>query len=87
MTIPRRHGTGEADRLTVTGNVIQVRDAKFEGMEAHLVTVRDAAGSQYMFFAWGTPTVREGDSVRVDGTFQKVSKGEGPSTYRGKQSA
>ena len=83
VTIPRRHGTGEAERGTVTGIVIQVRDTKFEGMEAHFVTVRDEAGAEYTFFGWGPPTVREGNSVQVDGTFQKVSKGEGPSTYRG----
>ena len=83
VTVPRRQGTGEVKRGTVTGIVTQVRDAKFEGMEAHLVMVRDATGSQYTFFAWGPPTAREGDSVRVDGTFQKVSKGEGPSIYRG----
>jgi hypothetical protein len=54
---------------TVSGVVSSVRDATSNGVEAHIVDLRDASGASYVLFTWGRPTVRAGDAVEIDAIF------------------
>jgi hypothetical protein len=51
---------------TVSGVVGSVRDATSNGIEAHVVDLRDESGASYVLFTWGRPTVRAGDAVEID---------------------
>lgn len=68
---------------TVSGVVSAIRDATANGVDAHVVSVKDAAGATYMLFAWGTPTVRAGDSVEVDAIITDTAQSAGISVYQG----
>ena len=68
---------------TVSGVVSSIRDATSDGIEAHIVTLKDPAGATYVLFAWGRPTVGPGDSVEVDGIFTRAKQGAGTPEYQG----
>jgi hypothetical protein len=69
---------------TVSGVVHAVRDATSNGVEAHIVDLRDASGASYVVFAWGPPTVRAGDAVEVDAIVTPGgARPAGPPVYQG----
>jgi hypothetical protein len=69
---------------TVSGVVSSLRDATSNGVQAHVVGLKDTAGATYILFAWGQPTVRLGDSVEVDGIFASdVTQSAGLPVYQG----
>ena len=69
---------------TVSGVVSSIRDATSNGVEAHVVSLKDTAGATYVLFAWGRPTVKAGESVEIDGIFSGAAQGAGPTTvYQG----
>lgn len=68
---------------TVSGVVSAVRDATSGDIEAHVVSLEDAAGTTYVLFAWGRPTVSPGDAVEIDGIFTATSQSAGRPTYQG----
>lgn len=70
-------------RLTVTGIVARVQDVSFEGVPAHIVRLRDHAATEYIVFAWGAPTIMPGQSVEIEGLFQRTSEPPKAPTYRG----
>ena len=59
---------------TVSGVVSSVRDATSNGVEAHVVSLKDASGATYVLFAWGRPAVRPGDAVEIDGIFTSATQ-------------
>ncbi len=68
---------------TVSGVVSSIRDATSNGVEAHVVSLRDTSGAIYVLFAWGPPTVRLGDSVEIDGIFTSATQSAGLPVYQG----
>lgn len=68
---------------TVSGVVSSIRDATSNGVEAHVVTLKDTSGATYVLFAWGRPTVRPGDSVEIDGIFTGATQTAGLPVYQG----
>ncbi len=68
---------------TVSGVVSSLRDATTNGIEAHVVSLKDTSGATYVLFAWGQPTVRLGDSVEADGIFTSAAPSAGPPVYQG----
>ena len=68
---------------TVSGVVSSIRDATSDGVEAHVVSLKDASGATYVLFAWGRPTVRPGDSVEIDGIFTSATQSAGTPAYQG----
>jgi hypothetical protein len=68
---------------TVAGTVSSVRDATSNGVEAHVVSVKDTAGATYVLFAWGPPLVGPGDPVEVQAIFTAAASGEGKPVYQG----
>ena len=67
----------------VSGVVSAIRDATSNGVEAHIVSVKDASGATYVLFAWGRPTVGPGDSVEIDGIFTRATQDAGTPVYQG----
>jgi hypothetical protein len=67
----------------VLGVVSSIRDATSNGVEAHIVSLRDASGATYVLFAWGRPTVDPGDSVEIDGIFTRATQSAGTPVYQG----
>jgi hypothetical protein len=67
----------------VSGVVSSIRDATSNGVEAHIVSVKDTSGATYVLFAWGRPTVAPGDSVEIDGIFTRATQGAGTPVYQG----
>jgi hypothetical protein len=70
------HGQGAR---TVTGVVSGIRDATSNGVDAHVLSVKDASGATYVLFTWGPPTVRPGDAVEIEALFT----GTGQGAYQG----
>lgn len=68
---------------TVSGIVSSIRDATSNGVEAHVVSVKDPSGATYVLFAWGRPTVGPGDSVEIDGIFTGATQSAGKPVYQG----
>jgi hypothetical protein len=68
---------------TVSGVVSSVRDATTNGVEAHIVDLRDAAGSSYMLFTWGRPTIQKGDMVEIDAIFTTGAQSADQPVYQG----
>jgi hypothetical protein len=68
---------------TVSGVVNSIRDATSNGVEAHIVSVKDTSGATYVLFAWGPPTVSPVDSVEIDGIFARATQSAGPPVYQG----
>ena len=68
---------------TVSGVVNSIRDATSNGVEAHIVSLKDTAGASYILFAWGRPTVGPGDSVEIDGIFTSGTQSAGLPVYQG----
>ena len=69
---------------TISGVVSAVHDANSNGVEAHIVDVRDASGVTYVLFTWGRPTIRAGDTVEADAIFAVGSvQPAGPPVYQG----
>jgi hypothetical protein len=68
---------------TVSGVVSAIRDATSNGVEAHIVSLKDASGATYVLFAWGRPTVGPGDSVEIDGIFTRATQSAGTPVYQG----
>ena len=68
---------------TVSGVVSSLRDATTNGVEAHVVSLKDSSGATYVLFAWGQPTVRLGDSVEAEGIFTSATQSAGPLVYQG----
>src|SRR4029434_2654359 len=59
---------------TVSGGVRSPRDATTNGIEAHVVSLKDSSGATYVLFAWGQPTVHLGESVEADGIFTSTTQ-------------
>jgi hypothetical protein len=70
-------------RGTVSGVVSSVRDATTNGVEAHIVDLKDAAGTSYMLFTWGRPTIEKGDMVEIDAIFTPGAQDAGRPIYQG----
>jgi hypothetical protein len=68
---------------TISGVVSSIQDATSNGVEAHVVSVKDTAGATYVIFAWGRPTVGLGDSVEIDAIFTAATPGAGKPVYQG----
>ena len=69
---------------TISGVVSAVHDANSNGVEAHIVDVRNASGTTYVLFIWGRPTIRAGDAVEADAIFTVGSvQPAGPPVYQG----
>ena len=68
---------------TITGVVSSTRDATSNGVEAYVVSLKDASGATYVLFTWGRPTVRPGDAVEIDGVFTGATQSSGPPVYQG----
>ena len=62
---------------TVSGVVSSLRDATTNGIEAHVVSLKDTSGATYVLFAWGQPTVRLGDTVEAEGIFTSAATQSG----------
>lgn len=73
---------GQAPR-TVSGVVSSIRDATSNGVEAHIVSLKDTSGATYLLFAWGRPTVAPGDAVEIDGIFTSGTQSAGRPVYQG----
>jgi hypothetical protein len=73
----------QEDARTVSGVVSSIRDATSNGVDAHVLTVRDASGATYVLFTWGTPTVKPGDAVEIQALFTSVAQGAGPVVRQG----
>lgn len=68
---------------TVTGVVSAIRDATSNGVDAHVLSLKDASGATYVLFTWGRPTVKPGDAVEIEALFTGVAQGAGPPVYQG----
>ena len=68
---------------TVSGVVGAIRDANANGVEAHVVSVTDSAGTTYLLFVWGPPTVRAGELVEIDAVVASATDATGRSVYQG----
>lgn len=69
---------------TISGVVSSVRDATSNGVEAHIVDLKDASGASYVLFTWGRPTIRKGDAVEIDAIFTSGSaQTAGAPVYQG----
>jgi predicted anti-sigma-YlaC factor YlaD len=68
---------------TVSGVVSSVRDATSNGVDAYVVSVHDASGATYVLFAWGRPSVHDGERVEIDAVFAKASESAGRPVYQG----
>jgi len=68
---------------TISGVVGSIRDATSNGVDAHVISVTDAAGATYVLFAWGRPTIRAGESVEVVGIFTSTGQSAGSPVYQG----
>ena len=77
-----RPAHSEATR-TITGVVSSTRDATSNGVEAYIMSLKDASGATYVLFTWGRPTVRPGDAVEIDGVFTGATQSSGPPVYQG----
>ena len=68
---------------TVWGVVSSIRDATSNGVEAHVLSLKDASGATYLLFTWGRPTVRPGDAVEIEALFAAAAPGADPAVYQG----
>jgi hypothetical protein len=68
---------------TVAGVVSSVRDASSNGVEAHIVDLKDASGASYVLFTWGRPSVKAGDAVEIDAIFTPGAQTVGAPVYQG----
>ena len=68
---------------TVSGVVSSLRDATTDGIEAHVVSLKDSSGATYVLFAWGQPMVHLGDSVEAEGIFTSATENAGLPVYQG----
>src|SRR5439155_23639063 len=68
---------------TVSGIVSSIRDATSNGVDAHVLSLKDASGATYLLFTWGRPTVRPGDAVEIDALFAAAAPGADPAVYQG----
>jgi hypothetical protein len=68
---------------TVTGVVSSIRDATSNGVDAHVLSLKDASGATYVLFTWGRPIVSPGDAVEIDALFTGVAQGAAPPVYQG----
>ena len=68
---------------TVSGVVSSIRDATSNGVEAHVLSLKDASGATYLLFTWGRPTVRPGDAVEIEALFAAAAPGADPRIYQG----
>jgi hypothetical protein len=72
-----------AVQRTVSGVVSSVRDATTQGVEAHIVDLKDASGASYALFTWGPPAIQKGDTVEVDAIFTSGGRNGGAPVYQG----
>jgi hypothetical protein len=68
---------------TVSGVVSSIHDATSNGVEAHIVSLKDTSGATYVLFAWGRPTVGPGDSVEIDGIVTRATPSARTPVYQG----
>ena len=68
---------------TISGVVKSVRDATSNGVNAHVLNLTDSAGTTYMLFTWGPPTVRAGDAVEIQALFTGMTREGGAPVYQG----
>jgi hypothetical protein len=68
---------------TISGVVSSIRDATANGVEAHVLDLKDATGTTYLLFTWGRPTVRPGDAVEIDALFAASLPGADARVYQG----
>ena len=73
LTPAHRQGT-----RTVTGVVSSIRDARSNGVDAHVLSLTDPSGSTYVLFAWGPPSVGPGDTVEIEALFTSVPQATTP---------
>lgn len=68
---------------TVTGTVERVEPKDTEGVKSYVVILTERpGGATYVVFAWGTPTVRAGQSVQARGVFMPLDVAP-PGRYQG----
>ena len=79
---PLKPAHGQGPR-TVTGVVSSIRDATTNGVDAHVLSLKDASGATYVLFTWGTPSVKPGDKVEIEALFTEGAQGGGPAVYQG----
>jgi hypothetical protein len=79
---PLRPAHGQGPR-TVTGVVAGIRDATTNGVDAHVLSVKDSSGATYVLFTWGTPSVKPGDKVEIEALFTGGAQDGGPAVYQG----
>jgi hypothetical protein len=72
-----------SESARVTGVVSSTRDATSNGVEAYVVSLKDASGATYVLFTWGPRTVRPGDAVEIDAIFTGAKQSSGPPVYQG----
>jgi AcrR family transcriptional regulator len=68
---------------TISGIVSSVRDATSNGIEAHIVDLKDASGASYILFAWGRPQIRPGDAVEINAILTPGAQTVGTPVYQG----
>ena len=72
-----------SESARVTGVVSSTRDATSNGVEAYVVSLKDASGATYVLFTWGPRTVRPGDAVEIEAIFTGAKQSSGPPVYQG----
>jgi hypothetical protein len=73
----------DAVSRTITGTVDAIRDATSHGVDAHVLTLRDSAGTSYVLVTSGLPAVQQGQSVEIRATFSRAGEPGLPLTYKG----
>ncbi len=68
---------------TISAVVKSVRDATSNGVDAHVLRLTDTAGTTYLLFTWGAPTVRPGDAVEIQALFTGMTSEAGAPVYQG----
>lgn len=68
---------------TISGVVKSIRDATSNGVDAHVLRLTDTAGTTYLLFTWGPPTVRPGDTVEIQALFTGMTREGGAAIYQG----
>ncbi len=79
---PLKPAHGQGARI-VTGVVSSIRDATTNGVDAHVLSLKDASGATYVLFTWGPPSVKPGDKVEIEALFTGGAQGGGAPVYQG----
>lgn len=68
---------------TITGVVSAIQDATSNGVEAHVLSLRDPSGAMYLLFTWGAPTVKPGDTVEIVALVTSDAEGKSRGAHQG----